>query len=51
MAEILGAVVNKDLALDQLLARDYTQFLDQRDHLAKMAAAYQDEKRRHGLLD
>jgi DNA helicase II / ATP-dependent DNA helicase PcrA len=51
MAEILGAVVNKDLSLDHLLARDYPQFLEQRDHLAKMAAAYQDEKRRHALLD
>jgi DNA helicase-2/ATP-dependent DNA helicase PcrA len=51
MAEILGAVVNKDLSLDHLLSRDYPQFLEQRDHLAKLAAAYQDEKRRHGLLD
>jgi DNA helicase-2/ATP-dependent DNA helicase PcrA len=51
MADILSGVVNKDLSLDGLLARDYPQFLEQRDHLAKMAAAYQDEKRRHGLLD
>ncbi len=51
MADILSAVVNKDLSLDGLLARDYPQFLEQRDHLAQMAAAYQDEKRRHGLLD
>jgi DNA helicase-2/ATP-dependent DNA helicase PcrA len=51
MAEILGAVVNKDLSLDSLLTRDYPQFLEQRDHLAKMAAAYQDEKRRHALMD
>jgi DNA helicase-2/ATP-dependent DNA helicase PcrA len=51
MAEILGAVVNKDLSLDHLLTRDYPQFLEQRDHLAKLSAAYQDEKRRHGLLD
>jgi DNA helicase-2/ATP-dependent DNA helicase PcrA len=51
MAEILGAVVNKDLSLDHLLTRDYPQFLEQRDHLAQLAAAYQDEKRRHGLLD
>jgi DNA helicase-2/ATP-dependent DNA helicase PcrA len=51
IAEILGAVVNKDLSLDHLLGRDYPQFLEQRDHLAKMAAAYQNEKRRHGLLD
>ena len=48
---MLGAVVNKDLSLDFLLTRDYPQFLEQRDHLAKMAAAYQDEKRRHALLD
>jgi DNA helicase II / ATP-dependent DNA helicase PcrA len=51
VAEIFGAVVNKNLSLDSLLTRDYPQFLDQRDRLAKMAAAYQDEKRRHGLLD
>jgi len=51
MAEILGAVVNKDLSLDNLLSRDYPQFLEQRDHLAKMAAAYQEEKRRNALLD
>ena len=51
VAEMLGAVVNKDLSLDFLLTRDYPQFLEQRDHLAKMAAAYQDEKRRHALLD
>ncbi len=51
MAEILGAVVNKDLSLDGLLTRDYPQFLEQRDHLVKMTAAYQDEKRRHALLD
>jgi DNA helicase II / ATP-dependent DNA helicase PcrA len=51
IAELFGAVVNKDLSLDSLLNRDYPQFLDQRDRLAKMAAAYQDEKRRHALLD
>ncbi|MFZ5448980.1 MAG: ATP-dependent helicase [Thermodesulfobacteriota bacterium] len=51
IAEIFGAVVNKDLSLDNLLTRDYPQFLDHRDRLAKMAAAYQDEKRRHALLD
>jgi len=51
IAEMLGAVVNKDLSLDFLLTRDYPQFLEQRDHLAKLAAAYQDEKRRHALLD
>ena len=51
IAELFGAVVNKDLSLDSLLARDYPQFLDHRDRLAKMAAAYQDEKRRHALLD
>lgn len=51
VAEILGGVVNKDLSLDSLLTRDYPQFIDHRDRLAKMAAAYQDEKRRHALLD
>ncbi|MFH1596789.1 MAG: ATP-dependent helicase [Pseudomonadota bacterium] len=51
LAEILGAVVNKDLSLDHLLARDYGQFLEQRDRLAQLSAAYQEEKRRQALLD
>jgi DNA helicase-2/ATP-dependent DNA helicase PcrA len=51
LAEILGAVVNKDLTLEGVLSRDYPQFLEQRDHLARIAAAYQEEKRRNHLMD
>ena len=51
MAEILGAMVNKDLFLDGVLARDYPQFLEHLQPLARMAQAYQEEKRRHHLLD
>ncbi len=51
LAEILGAVVNKDLSLDHLLMRDYSQFLEQRDRLASLTTAYQEEKRRQHLLD
>jgi len=51
LAEILGAMVNKGLSLEGVLARDYPQFLEHRRHLAQMADAYQEEKRRHHLLD
>jgi DNA helicase-2/ATP-dependent DNA helicase PcrA len=51
LAEILGAMVNKDLSLDGVLSRDYPQFLEHREHLGRMAAAYGEEKRRHQLLD
>jgi DNA helicase-2/ATP-dependent DNA helicase PcrA len=51
LAEILGAVVNKDLSLDNLLLRDFPQFLDHRDRLMNLTAAYQEEKRRQHLLD
>jgi DNA helicase-2/ATP-dependent DNA helicase PcrA len=51
LAEILGAVVNKDLSLDHLLVRDFPQFLDQRDRLASLTAAYREEKQRQGLMD
>ncbi len=51
LAEILGAVVNKDLSLENLLVRDYPQFLEQGDRLASLTAAYREEKRRQGLLD
>jgi len=37
VAEMLGAVVNKDLSWI-FSSPDYPQFLEQRDHLAKMAA-------------
>ena len=51
LADILGAAVNKNLALETVLARDYTQFLDQEPHIRRMAEAYADHKRTHGLMD
>jgi DNA helicase-2/ATP-dependent DNA helicase PcrA len=51
LADILGAAVNKNLALETVLARDYSQFLEQMHHIQRLATAYADEKRRHGLMD
>jgi len=51
LAQILSDLVNKGLSLEGLLARDYPQFLDQRRPLARLAAAYQEEKARLHLLD
>lgn len=51
LAGIISAAVNKNLSLEQILARDYGQFLEQRPHLEHLAEAYRDEKRRLGLLD
>jgi DNA helicase-2/ATP-dependent DNA helicase PcrA len=51
LAEVLGAVVNRDLSLEALLARDYPQFLEHTPRLAQLAQTYQEEKRRHHLLD
>ncbi len=51
LADILGAAVNKNLALETILARDYPQFLEQRVHLLRLAEAYNQEKRQHGLMD
>ncbi|MBM4295325.1 MAG: ATP-dependent helicase [Deltaproteobacteria bacterium] len=51
LAEIFSAMVNKDLSLETVLARDYSQFLEHRERLAQMSLAYREEKRRHNLLD
>jgi DNA helicase-2/ATP-dependent DNA helicase PcrA len=51
VVDILGAMVNKNLTLEGVLARDYPQFLEHRRLLAQLAVAYQEEKRRHHLLD
>ena len=51
VAEILSAMINKDLSLEMALAREYPQFLQHRDRLARIAEAYHDEKRGHQLLD
>ncbi|MFZ5451525.1 MAG: ATP-dependent helicase [Thermodesulfobacteriota bacterium] len=51
LAEILGATVNKNLSLEDLLYRDYPQFLPHQADLVQIGLAYQEEKRRHALLD
>jgi len=51
LANILGAAVNKNLPLETVLSRDYPQFLVQRPHLARVAAAYRDEKHRLQFMD
>jgi DNA helicase-2/ATP-dependent DNA helicase PcrA len=51
LADILGAAVNKNLPLETILARDYSQFLEQEPHIQRLAAAYGDAKRRQGLMD
>jgi DNA helicase-2/ATP-dependent DNA helicase PcrA len=51
MADIFSAVVNKSMTLEALLIRDYGQFLERRDELAKIGAAYREEKLRHHLMD
>ena len=51
MADIISAVINKSLTLEAVLLQDYPQFLAQRDELAKIAAAYREEKVRNHLMD
>jgi DNA helicase-2/ATP-dependent DNA helicase PcrA len=51
LADILGAAVNKNLPLETVVARDYSQFLEQIPHIQRLTAAYAEEKRRHGLMD
>uniref|UniRef100_A0A7C5ALL7 DNA 3'-5' helicase n=1 Tax=Desulfobacca acetoxidans TaxID=60893 RepID=A0A7C5ALL7_9BACT len=51
VADILSAAVNKNLSVESVLARDYPQFLEQRDHLLRLAQAYHQEKQRLGLMD
>ncbi len=51
LADILSAAVNKNLSLETILARDYSQFLEQRPHLEHLAAVYAEAKRRQGLMD
>jgi DNA helicase II / ATP-dependent DNA helicase PcrA len=51
LAEILGAMVNKELTLEAALARDHPQFLEHLDQLQRMATAYHEEKKLHYLLD
>jgi len=42
LADILSAAVNKNLVLETILARDYTQFLEQQPHIQRLAEAYAD---------
>jgi DNA helicase-2/ATP-dependent DNA helicase PcrA len=51
LPEIFSAVVNKDLTLEEVLRRDYSQFSHQREHLARLARAYGKEKKQQHLMD
>jgi len=51
LADIQSAMVNKKLSLQNLLLRDYPQFLQHEGPLAKILAAYRQEKRHQGLMD
>ncbi len=51
LAEILGATVNKNLTLEEVLDRDYPQFLAHQGDLRQLGLAYHEEKKRHALLD
>jgi len=51
MAEIFSAVINKSASLESLLARDYPQFQERREELARIHAGYRQEKRRQHLMD
>jgi DNA helicase-2/ATP-dependent DNA helicase PcrA len=51
LAEIMGALVNKNLALEDLLYRDYPQFAPLKPHLQQIAGAYGEEKKSQALLD
>jgi DNA helicase-2/ATP-dependent DNA helicase PcrA len=51
LAEIASGINNKGLTLEGLVARDYSQFLEQLPHLSRLIAAYHEEKARLGLMD
>jgi DNA helicase-2/ATP-dependent DNA helicase PcrA len=51
LADILSAMVNKNLSLEGLLTRDYPQFLEQRRHIARITQGYREEKVRLHLMD
>ncbi len=51
LADIQGAMVNKKLSLANILHRDYPQFINHEGPLAKLFAAYRQEKRQQGLMD
>lgn len=51
IAEIFGALVNKNLDLETLLTREHPQFLTQAPALTALNRLYQRHKREHQLLD
>ncbi|MDD3579515.1 MAG: ATP-dependent helicase [Desulfobacca sp.] len=51
IAELFGAVVNKNLPLETLLAQNYPQFEPQTGLLHQLYQLYQRHKREHQLLD
>ena len=51
MAEIFSAVINKSAPLEELLVRDYPQFQERQEELARLHKGYRQEKRRQHLMD
>ncbi|MFP3866615.1 MAG: ATP-dependent helicase [Desulfobacteraceae bacterium] len=51
IAELFGAMVNKNLSLEILLAQNYPQFLHLAELLEQLQQLYQRHKREHQLLD
>ncbi len=51
IAELFSAQVNKNLPLEHLLARDYPQFEEQAENLARLSDLYRRHKREHQLMD
>lgn len=51
IAELFGAMVNKNLSLETILAQAYPQFLTQVEVLYEWRNLYQRHKREHQLLD
>jgi DNA helicase-2/ATP-dependent DNA helicase PcrA len=51
LVEIFGALVNKDLDLETLMAREYPQFINQAPTIFTLNDLYRQHKREHYLLD
>jgi len=51
LVQIFGALINKNLDLDVLMARDYPQFLEQTPAVAELFQQYRQHKKEHQLLD
>mgnify|MGYP005840174871 CR=1 FL=1 len=51
LVQIFGAIVNKSMALDVLMKRDFAQFVDQTPVIAELFQQYKIHKQEHQLLD